>query len=293
MLRNWNVRLVALALVALLPGAAFAQAPVTESDIARLEAVASEIGTSVTALEKTDATLAAEVRRSLTPLREEVTYLKVKLRRDGTVTRSEYGELRDKLETLRLRAQGTVTSQPVQKDDPAGRIHVVPVGTLLDVRLQTPLNSGRSKVEERFEATTVADYVMDGATVIPAGSIVRGFVSSVRAAGHIDRKGSLTLSFDEIRIANRTYRLRATVEQALDAKAAQDATRIGAGAVIGGIIGGLLGGGKGALAGVLIGGGGTIAATEGTDVDLPVGTVLRIRIDQALEIVGLPGGSGR
>jgi hypothetical protein len=33
-----------------------------------------------------------------------------------------------------------------------------------------------------------------------------------------------------------------------------------------------------------VGGGGTIAATEGADVDLPAGTILRIRLDQALEI---------
>jgi outer membrane lipoprotein SlyB len=74
------------------------------------------------------------------------------------------------------------------------------------------------------------------------------------------------------------------VTEALDPKVHQDATRIGAGAVVGAIIGGLLGGGKGALLGVLVGGGGTIAATEGSDVDLPVGTVLRIRLDQPLEI---------
>jgi hypothetical protein len=278
---------VAFGLVALvlawLPAAAFAQAPVTESDLARLEATAAEIATRVTALEKTDATLAADVRRALAPLRDDVTYLKVKLRREGTVTRAEYGELRDKLETLRLRAQGTVSAQPAQPD-PVGRVYVVPVGTLLDVRLQTSLSSARAKVEDRFEATTVLDYSMDGHVVLPAGTVVRGFVSSVRAAGRIDRKGSLTLSFDEIRVANRSYKLRATVEQALDPSTGQDATRIGAGAIVGGIIGGLLGGGKGALAGILIGGGGTIAATEGTDVELPVGTVLRIRLDQPVEI---------
>ena len=33
---------------------------------------------------------------------------------------------------------------------------------------------------------------------------------------------------------------------------------------------------------ILIGGGGTIAATEGTDVQLPPGTVLRVRLDSPL-----------
>ena len=53
---------------------------------------------------------------------------------------------------------------------------------------------------------------------------------------------------------------------------------------MGAIIGGILGGAKGALLGVLIGGGGTIAATEGKDVTLPAGSVLRVRMEQPLVV---------
>jgi hypothetical protein len=53
---------------------------------------------------------------------------------------------------------------------------------------------------------------------------------------------------------------------------------------VGGIIGGILGGFKGAMAGVLIGGGGTIAATEGREIDLPQGTVLRVRFDSPIQV---------
>jgi hypothetical protein len=60
--------------------------------------------------------------------------------------------------------------------------------------------------------------------------------------------------------------------------------KIGAGSAVGAIIGGIIGGGKGALLGVLIGGGGTIAATEGKDVTLPVGTILRVRLDDSLVV---------
>jgi hypothetical protein len=60
--------------------------------------------------------------------------------------------------------------------------------------------------------------------------------------------------------------------------------KIGIGAGAGAIIGAILGGAKGALAGILIGGGGTIAATEGKDVELPAGTVLRVRLDSALAL---------
>lgn len=277
-----HVMLVAAALLA--TTSAWAQTTVTTADLTRLETTVGDIERQIVTLKKSDPTLAADVDRSLADLRDEVAYLKVKLRREGSVARAEYQNLRDKLETLRLRAQGQkVTAQPAP-DQPIVTVWTVAVGTEIDVRLQTPLNSGTVKVEDRFEATTILDYTIGPDVVIPAGSTVRGFVSSVRAAGKIDRKGSLTLSFDEIRIGNRSYRLRASVVQALDGKKVDDLTRIGAGAAVGAIIGGLLGGGKGALLGVLVGGGGTIAATEGADVDLPVGTVLRIRVDQPLEI---------
>ncbi len=265
---------------------ALAQAPVTASDITRLETTASEIDRRIDALGKTDPTLAADVSRTLSELSDEVTYLRVKMRREGTVTREEYASLRDRLETLGVRAQGQkVAAQPVLGDPETASSTTVPVGAEFDVRLQTTLDSGTATVEQRFEATTVLDYEAAGAVLVPAGSTLRGFVSSVRPAGKIDRRGSLTLSFDEIRVNNRSYRLRASVTQAIDSKVGEDATRIGAGAAVGAILGGILGGGRGALLGVLVGGGGTIAATEGTDVNLPVGTILRVRVDQPLDIV--------
>ena len=73
--------------------------------------------------------------------------------------------------------------------------------------------------------------------------------------------------------------------QALESEGIKgEAGKIGAGAGVGAIIGAILGGAKGALAGMLIGGGGTIAATEGTDVELPAGTVLRVRMDAPLNL---------
>lgn len=264
--------------------ALMAQAPVGTAELARLDATAAEIRQQVVTLKQTDATLAADVEKQLSDLSDEITYLKVKLRRDGSVTRDEYASLRDRFETLRVRAQRQkVSAQPVL-DDTENTLGQVAVGTEFDVRMQTSLNSGTAKPEQRFEATTLLDYPATGAVLIPAGSTVRGFVSSVRAAGKVDRRGSLTLSFDELKVGATTYRLRASVTSAMDGKTAEDAKRIGVGAVAGAILGGILGGGKGALVGVLVGGGGTMAATEGSDVDLPLGTVLRIRLDQPLQL---------
>jgi hypothetical protein len=272
--------------------AAFAQAAaVTETDIARLDTTAGEIRQQAATLKATDATLAAEIEQSLGDLSDEITYLRVKLRREGSVSRDEYASLRDRLETLRVRAQGDkVSAQPVMSASAApaaARVSgTVPVGAELDVRLQASLSSATAKVEQRFEATTTVDYATStGGVLIPAGSIVRGFVSSVSPAGHLDRRGSLTLSFDELRIGDQSQPLRASVLQALDGKGGQDNARLGAGAAVGAIIGGILGGGKGALLGVLVGGGGTMAATAGADVELPAGTILRIRVDQPVDIV--------
>ena len=76
-------------------------------------------------------------------------------------------------------------------------------------------------------------------------------------------------------VNGRSYPLRGTVTQALESEGMKgEIGRIGAGSAVSAIIGGILGGGKGALLRVLIGGGGTIAATEGKDVHLPPGTVL-------------------
>ena len=161
----------------------------------------------------------------------------------------------------------------------------IAVGTEIDIRLQTPLSSDTARVEDRFEATTVVDARQDGRILVPAGSLVRGLVSSVDDADRLDRKGRLSLTFQDIRVNGRTYPIRATVTKALESEGLEDETeRISIGAGLGAIIGGIIDGVEGALAGILIGAGGMIAATEGKDVELPSGTVLRIRFDSPVEV---------
>ena len=164
-------------------------------------------------------------------------------------------------------------------------VREIPVGQELDIRLQTPLSSDTAQVEDRFEATTIVDMYEGNQLLVPAGSVLRGVVSSVKRAGRVERKGVLTLSFDQITVDGRDYPIRATVTQAIESSGVRgEAGKIGAGAGVGAIIGGILGGFKGALAGILIGGGGTIAATEGKDVKLDTGTILRIRFDSPVPL---------
>jgi hypothetical protein len=162
---------------------------------------------------------------------------------------------------------------------------VVPAGQELDVRLQSTLSSETATAEQRFEATTAVDVTQNGVVLIPAGSIVRGVVSSVRPAGRVDRVGSLTLSFDQVTVRGRSHPIRGMATQVFESGGIREEVgTAGAGAGIGGVLGGLIGGVKGAVLGAVIGAGGAIAATDGKDVHLPAGSIIRIRLDSPVTV---------
>jgi hypothetical protein len=307
------------------PGSAPGQSSVAPADIQRLSDLAYDVGNEISRLRSRDQSLADRLEPQLDDLRDEVVYLRVKLRKEGSVSRGEYNDVRGRIDALRSQARGETrqgqstwttpatgaasgsSSQPPAgqtppppppsstgiyggtKDAPrpnvTPRAGVVPAGTNLDVRLERELSSGTAQVEDRFTATTVVDLYQGNEVLIPAGSTVRGVVSSVNKATRTDRKGSLTVAFDQITVQGKAVPMRATVQQAIESEGIKgEAGKIGAGAGVGAILGGILGGAKGALLGVLIGGGGTMAATEGKDVTLPAGTVLRLQLDQPLQI---------
>jgi hypothetical protein len=256
----------------------------------------------VAQLRQSDAPLASELERELDEARDETVYLRVKLRKSEPITRSEYLELRDRIARIRDRARGEppatapgaasspAAAEPAARSKPESTTASasrddVPVGTEFDVRLQAPLSSATAQVEDRFEATTIVDLRQGTRVIVPAGSVMSGIVSSVKRPGRLERTGSLTVAFDRLTIDGRSYPIRATVTEAIESEGIRgEAGRIGTGAGVGAVIGAILGGTRGALAGILIGGGGTIAATEGEDVNLPPGTVLRARMDTALNL---------
>jgi hypothetical protein len=240
------------------------------------------------------------LQTELDDISDEVIYLRVKLRKERTLAQSEYNDVQSRIEAVRSRARGDAPSssavpapavRPVEPPVPPAAPRAperprtsargeIPASTELDVRLSSILDSGTAQVEDRFDATTAADLVIDGRTLVPAGSIMRGVVSSVQSAGRLKRKAEMTVTFDQMTIDGRSYPIRGTVTQAIEGEGVKgDLPRAGVGAGVGAIIGGILGGFKGAMAGVLIGGGGTIAATEGKEVELPQGTVLRVRLE--------------
>jgi hypothetical protein len=248
-----------------------------------------------------DAQAAYERNRStvdlqeMTEIRDDLGYLRVKTRLGQTVTRTERQRLSDRIDRFMTRVDNGRTSSTGVDDRTNRRDRTgsnqgrggleIPIGTEMDVRLRTALTSDTAQVEDRVEATTMIDLYRGNDLLVPAGAVLTGWVTSVDRASRTDRKGTLTLEFNRLNVNGRTRDVRAFVTQALESDGIKgEAGRIGAGSAIGAIIGGILGGVKGAVAGILIGGGGVIAATEGKDVHLPEGTVLRVRFDSAVPL---------
>jgi hypothetical protein len=294
---------LALALAAGLVRPAAAQTrSVTQTEIQRLQDMIYDAQRDISQVRSRDAATASQLQAELDAARDDATYLKVKLRRNEPIASIEYTEVRDKIDDIRARARGDSTGgytppagsarDPDRRSPPSSETvrsrnsNEIPVSTEFDVRLQNPLSSKTAQVEDRFEATTMVDLQDErGRVLVPAGSTMRGVVTSVTKATRLERTGRVSVSFDRLTIDHRSYPIRATVTQALESEGIRgEAERIGIGAGAGAILGAILGGAKGALAGILIGGGGTIAATEGKDVELPAGAVLRVRLDQPLTL---------
>jgi hypothetical protein len=286
-------------------------APVTaqtinQTDIQRLQDDVYLAERDVQQLRTRDSVRAGQMQTELDDLRDEVIYLKVKLRKERSLARSEFADVRDRIQDVRSRARGDaagpysaapapaapVSRAPAASPAPGSRNTInaggaveVPTGTEIDVRLQNSLNSGTAVVEDRFEGTTVADLVINGRTVIPAGSVMRGIVTAVEAGTRSNRTSRMTVSFDQVTVNGRAYPIRGTVTQAIEGEGIRgEAGRTAAGAGVGAIIGAVIGGVKGGIIGAVIGGGGTIAATEGREVELPQGSVLRVRFDSPAQI---------
>jgi hypothetical protein len=164
----------------------------------------------------------------------------------------------------------------------------VPVGTKLDITLNTPLSTEFSQAGDQFTAD-----VSDGPY---KGAIVHGTVRSASQSGHFKGSAELLLSFDRLVMRNgQRSRLLAEVTQvfvqgdkvgnegAIESSGQGKYTwiRTGIGSAIGATMGGILGGGKGAAIGAAAGGGAGAASKELSktqQVILQSGTMLTISV---------------
>jgi hypothetical protein len=168
---------------------------------------------------------------------------------------------------------------------PASRTVTIPAGTEWLVRLSAPMTSAAVKADQKFEAGLLRDQVTEKVVVVPAGAIVRGFVSSVRVPSRGNARGTINLSFEDVQMGEQAVQIRASVLEVLEPRMGGDDGRAAAIADAGGgVVSGPMGSGMRALVGVVVTPAGAISAAEGGDVKLPAGAVLRIRLDRPVPV---------
>lgn len=162
----------------------------------------------------------------------------------------------------------------------------IPVGTVVNVRLQNSVSSATAEPGQNFDAVLDEPLVANGKTVAPRGAAVTGRVVEAKSSGRLHSSGYLRLTLASITVNGKAMPIETS---SLFAKGAnhnkRNAALIGGGAGAGALIGGLAGGGKGALIGGLVGAGagtGGAYATGKKDVAFGAERRLSFRLTQPL-----------
>ncbi|MBX9667054.1 MAG: hypothetical protein K2X93_05510 [Candidatus Obscuribacterales bacterium] len=79
-----------------------------------------------------------------------------------------------------------------------GYVKVVPTGTKIPIVMDTAVDSDTSQEGDEFSARTSEDLSIDGSTVVPAGSIIKGRIAQLNSPRALNRSGSVGLKFDTI-----------------------------------------------------------------------------------------------
>lgn len=168
------------------------------------------------------------------------------------------------------------------------RTVTIPDGTTLSVELGSALASDTSRVEQDVTGTVDAPVVIDEVTVIPAGSKVRGYVTSAKESGNVKGRAELGFRFTSLTVGPVTYDISTQpIFYRAESNKKDDAVKIGVGAAAGAIVGAITGGKKGAAIGSAVGAGagtGVVLATDGDEIRLAAGRQLKVSLTDPLII---------
>lgn len=165
----------------------------------------------------------------------------------------------------------------------------VPSGTNVSVNVNTLISSETAQVGDSWTGVVKDAVMVDGRTVIPAGSTVTGTVTQVTPAARGSR-ASLDLAMSSIEVEGHSYNVHGGAQGGAIVAGSTRARNIGAvvgGAGAGALIGKAVGGGKGALIGGLLGGaaaGGAVAKSKGYQVVIKEGTNLTFTTSENVSI---------
>lgn len=164
----------------------------------------------------------------------------------------------------------------------------VPDNTTIDVTLNTALASDASRVEQPVNGTVASPVVVDGTTVIPAGSTLTGHVTHVAESGKVKGRAELAFRFTRLRAGSVTYDIDTKpLSYVAEGTKKDDAVKVGVGAAAGAVIGAITGGKKGAAIGSAVGAGagtGVVLATDGKEIRLAEGRRLKVSLTNPLTI---------
>jgi type IV secretory pathway VirB10-like protein len=166
---------------------------------------------------------------------------------------------------------------------------VLAASTVIGLRVETPLTSERTRLEDRVEARVTRDVSADGHLAIPAGARVIGAVTLVERGGKMKERARLGVRFHTVVLADgREVPLKTdAILREGESPSAESARKIGGAAVGGAILGAIIGGGKGAAIGSAAGAAGGSAAVMAGDrnaATLPAGTIVTVRLNSPATI---------
>jgi hypothetical protein len=164
----------------------------------------------------------------------------------------------------------------------------IPAGTTLNLSLTSSVSSKTSAVEDPVNATLQRAIVVNGTTVVPAGSAVSGYVTESTRSGRVKGRARVGVRFTTLRNEGTRYDIRtASIAREAPGTKKDDAVKIGVGAGAGAVVGAIAGGKKGAAIGTAVGaGGGTgvVLATRGEEVGITRGSVVTTRLTAPLTV---------
>ncbi len=164
----------------------------------------------------------------------------------------------------------------------------IPDNTVMDVTLNTALASDTSRVEQTVNGTLASPVMVDGVTVIPAGSALSGHVTNVDGSGKVKGRAALGFRFTTLSVGSRTYDIDTKpFSYVAEGTKKDDAVKIGVGAAAGSVIGAITGGKKGAAIGAAVGAGagtGVVLATDGKEIRIAEGRRLKVSLTNPLTV---------
>jgi hypothetical protein len=231
----------------------------------------------------------AEFDRRAEELRSDVSALAERMRRDEPGRADGVGATRSEIDAVRqdiavLRDDVEEATAPGRRGETTA---VIPAGTEIEIRLEQGVSSRYSNVEEPVSASTITAIRSNRRTLIPAGATVSGVIRDVRSHDRGQQDGTLRLDFHSITPDGESrIDIRSHVVAVSGARTEGGDTKrnSGLGAILGGVLGGIIDGKKGALIGAVVGAGSGALVTKGEDMELPEGSILRIRLDRSITV---------